>query len=126
MSTLKSTQPNISQQLIRMLVERILAEVLPDETGATRLQQVGLFTLIYMMQGDDEPVTASRIQAMTGQSQGQVGLLLKKLIDVGLIERTKILNRQGRGRAFALSIKHTPKTRRLLAAIDKATAKKRR
>src|ERR1043166_3910135 len=112
MSTLKSKQPNISQQLIRMLVERILAEVLPDETGATRLQQVGLFTLIYMMQGDDEPVTASRIQAMTGQSQGQVGLLLKKLIDVGLIERTQIRNKQGRGRAFALSIKHTPRTRR--------------
>jgi DNA-binding transcriptional ArsR family regulator len=125
MSTLKSKQPNISQQLIRMLVERILAEVLPDETGATRLQQVGLFTLIYMMQGDDEPVTASRIQAMTGQSQGQVGLLLKKLIDVGLIERTQILNRQGRGRAFALSIKHTSKTKRLLAAIDNATKGKK-
>ena len=33
-------QPNLSRQLIRMLVERILAEVLPDETGAARLQQV--------------------------------------------------------------------------------------
>ena len=54
-------QQNISQLLIRMLVERILAEVLPDETGAARLQQVGLFTLIYMLEGDDDPVTATRI-----------------------------------------------------------------
>jgi predicted transcriptional regulator len=114
-------QPNPSQQVIRMLVERILAEVLPDETGAARLQQVGLFTLIYMMQGDEKPITAARIEAMTGQSQGQVGVLLKKLIDVGLVERTQILNKQGRGRAFALSIKHTPRTKRLLAAIDRAT-----
>jgi hypothetical protein len=50
---------------------------------------------------------------------------LKKLIDLELIERTQILNRQGRGRAFALSIKHTPKTRRLLAAIERATKGKK-
>ena len=49
-----------------MLVERILAEALPGETGAARLQQVGLFTLIFMLQSDDEPVTASRLAAMTG------------------------------------------------------------
>jgi hypothetical protein len=48
-----------------VLVERILAEVLPDETGAARLQQVGLFTLIYMLEGDGEPVTATRIARMT-------------------------------------------------------------
>ena len=109
-----------------MLVERILAEVLPDETGAARLQQIGLFTLIYMLEGDETPVTAARIAQMTGQSAGEVSLQLKKLVDVELVERTKIRNKQGRGRAFALSIKHTPKTKRLLAAIDKATAKKKR
>ena len=108
-----------------MLVERILAEVLPDETGAARLQQVGLFTLIYMLEGDEEPVTATRIARMTGQSVGEIGLQLKKLEQVELVERKRILNKQGRGRAFALSIKHTPKTKRLLAAIDKATKKKR-
>jgi len=118
-------QQNISQRLIRMLVERILAEVLPDETGAARLQQVGLFTLIYMLEGDEEPVTATRIARMTGQSVGEIGLQLKKLEQVELVERKRILNKQGRGRAFALSIKHTPKTKRLLAAIDKATKKKR-
>jgi hypothetical protein len=33
-----------SRAIIRMFVERILDEVFPDETGAARLQQIGLFT----------------------------------------------------------------------------------
>jgi hypothetical protein len=47
-------------------------------------------------------------------------------MDEDLVERTQIRNRQGRGRVFHLSIKHTPKTKRLLAAINKATANKKR
>ena len=115
-------QANPAELLVRMLVERILAEVLPKETGAARLQQVGLFTLIFMLQSDEEPVTASRLSAMTGQAVGEIGIQLKKLIKVGLIERTKILNRQGRGYAFKLSIKHTTKSKRLIEAINKAAA----
>jgi predicted transcriptional regulator len=114
-----------SRKLVRMLVERILDEVLPNETGAARLQQVGLFTLIYMLEDNEEPVTARRLAAMTGQSEGEIGLRLKKLMDIKLIERTQIKNKQGRGRAFELSIKHTPQTKRLMAAIQKASIGKR-
>jgi len=117
---LKSIQPNLSQVLVRMLVERILADVLPNETGAARLQQVGLFTLIYMLQGDDEPVTASRLAGMTGQADTQIGIQLKKLLKVDLIERTKILNKQGRGHAYAISVKYNAKAKRLVEAIEKA------
>jgi len=119
-------QPDLSRKVIRMLVERILEKVLPKETGAARLQQIGLFTLIYMLEGDKEPVTVSRLMKITGQSDAQIIKHLRKLMDAELVERRQILNRQGRGRAFALSIKHTPKTKRLLAAIDKATTKKKR
>src|SRR5436190_22198739 len=118
-------QANPAEQLIRMLVERILAEALPGETGAARLQQVGLFTLIFMRQSDDEPVTASRLAAMTGQSVSEVSLQLKKLIKVELIQRNKILNRQGRGYAFHLSIKYTVKSKRLIGALNKAARGKR-
>src|SRR3989440_1444101 len=111
-------QPNLAEQLIRMLVERILAEALPGETGAARLQQVGLFTLIFMLQSDDEPVTGSRLATMTGQSASEVSLQLKKLMKVELIQRTKILNRQGRGYAYQLSIKHPPKSKRLIDSIN--------
>jgi predicted transcriptional regulator len=109
-----------------MLVERILEKVFPDETGAARLQQVGLFTLIYLLQGDKEPVTASRLSAMTGQTVTQIGNQLQKLISINLVERTKILNKQGRGYAWHLSISDDPKSRRLAKAIEKAGAKKKR
>ncbi|MGB9364406.1 MAG: hypothetical protein WCE79_00190 [Xanthobacteraceae bacterium] len=109
-----------------MLVERILADALPGETGAARLQQVGLFTLIFMLQSDDEPVTASRLAAMTGQSVSEVSLQLKKLIKVELIQRNKILNRQRRGYAFHLTIKHTPKSKRLIEAINEAAIQKKK
>ena len=103
-----------------------MEKMLPKESGAARLQQIGLFTMIYMLQGDKEPVTVSRLTRLTGQGDAQIIKLLRKLTDAELVERTQILNKQGRGRAFALSIKHTPKTKRLLAAIDKATKKKKR
>ena len=119
-------QPDSSLRRLLMLLEHILAEVFPDETGAARLQQVGLFTLIYLLQSDKEPVTAARLSAMTGQSDTQIGNQLKKLIAIDLVERTKILNRQGRGYAFQLSVKDNTRTRRLTKAIDKGGSKKRR
>ena len=109
-----------------MLVERILQEVFPRETGGGRLQQVGVFTIIYMLQGDKEPVTQRRVAMMTGQSEGTVGRQLKKLLKVGVVERTQILNKQGRGYARQLSISDNPKSRRLARAIEKAGAKKKR
>ena len=49
-----------TRDLIRMLVSRIIEEAFPKETAAARLHQVGLFTLIWMLQGENEPVTAAR------------------------------------------------------------------
>ena len=118
-------QRDLSRKVIRMLVERILAEALPKESGAARLQQVGLFTLIYMLQGDNEPVTISRLSRLTGQGDAQIIRQVNKLLDVELVKRTQILNKQGRGRAFHLSIKDTPKTKRLIGAIDKATVRRK-
>jgi len=119
-------QPDASRKKIRMLVERILESIFPKETGAARLQQVGLFTIIYMLQGDKEPVTVTRLVGMTGQSDAQIGKQLRKLIAIGLVERTQILNRQGRGRAFHLSIRQTAKARRLMQAIDKTAGTRKR
>jgi predicted transcriptional regulator len=114
--------PDTSRAVIRMTVERILAEVFPDETGAARLQQVGLFTLIWALEGNKEPVTAARIAGMTGQSPSQIHRQLQKLMALGIVERTRVLNRQGRGHAWHLSIKDTAQTRKLVRAIE--TAKK--
>src|SRR5712691_9124664 len=117
-------QPNFSRADLRMFTERIL-EKFPGESGASRLQQAGLFLLIYVLQDDKEPVTVSRIKKLTGQSDSGLNRHLNKLIEIKVVEKTKILNKQGRGRAFHLSIKDNAKTRRLTRAIDKGGSKKR-
>src|SRR5437588_8714265 len=114
-------QAELSRQRLRMFIERIVNKVFANETGALRMQQIGLFTLIYVLQGDEEPVTASRIATMMGQTNGQVHRQLQKLLDRKLINREQIRNKQGRGHAYKLTINDTPETRKLARAIAKAS-----
>jgi len=106
-----------------MLIERILENAFPDETGAARLQQLGLFTLIYLLQGKEEPVTARQLSQLTGQLEGSISAQVKKLVALDLVERTPILQKQGRGRAFQLTVKDTPQAKRVTKAIDTAAGK---
>jgi predicted transcriptional regulator len=119
-------QLNYSRIALRMFTERILENTFPDETGAARLQQAGLFLLIYVLQSDKEPVTISRLEKITGQADAGIIRQVNKLISIGVVEKTQILNKQGRGRAFHLSIKESAMTRRLTSAIEKSGAKKKR
>src|SRR2546421_13097770 len=121
-----SMQPHRSLKSLRMLLERILEKAFPRESGAARLQQVGLFTLIYVLQADKETVTARRLSRITGQSEGDVSNQVRKLMELDLVERTQILNKQGRGRAYQLTIKDNGQTKRLTKAIDKAAASRKR
>jgi predicted transcriptional regulator len=118
-------QPDLGREVLWMFVERIVNRIFPKETGASRLQQVGLFTLIYLMQRDP-PVTAARIAELTQQSQSQIHRQLKKLLALRIIDRKKIANKQGRGRAYELTIRDTKESKRLIQAIGKATSNRRR
>jgi len=118
-------QVELSRQRLRMFIERIVNKVFGGETGALRMQQIGLFTLIYVLQGDEEnPVTASRIAALMGESDGQVHRQLQKLLDLKLVKRERVRNRQGRGHAYKLTINDTAETRRITRAITDASAVK--
>jgi biotin operon repressor len=112
-------QLEIVRQLIRMFIERIIRETFPGETGAARLQQLGLFVLIFAYENDKdkEPITATLLAELTGQSRNRVYKQLEKLDAVGIIQRTEILSRHGRGRTYQLSIKQNEKTKRLIKAI---------
>ena len=105
-----------------MHLQRILDHAFPRQTGAARVQLLGLFTLIYLLQTEKEDVTARRLAMMTGQPEGDVGNQVKKLVALDLIARTQILNKQGRGRAFKLTVKNSAQAKRLTKAIDKAAA----
>jgi predicted transcriptional regulator len=119
-------QADPGRRLILMYVKRILEKAFPGVSAAARLQQIGLFTLIYALQGEEEPVTGARLAQMTGLSDGQVLTHLRRLMAIDLVERTQIKNKQGRGRAFKITIKDTKETRRLLRAIEKAAVGRKR
>lgn len=111
-------QPELARKLVAMFVDPILDEVFPGETGAARLQQIGLFTLIFVEDGGTG-VTAQRLADRTGQSPSAVYKQLDKLERVNVVTKTKRLNKQGRGQAFHFSIASNEKTQRLTAAIIK-------
>ena len=115
-------QLEFARELIRMFIERIVRETFPGETGAARLQQLGLFVLIFAHEHRDEPVTATLLAKLTGQSRNRVYKQLEKLDAIGVIQRTEILSRHGRGRTYKLTIKHNDKAKRLLKAMSESIA----
>src|SRR5262245_37644326 len=112
-------QHDPTRELLWMFVKRIVEEVFADETGASRLQQVGLFTLMYIMQGNP-PFTAARTTEPTRPTPNQIHRQMQKLLDLNTGERKQTVNKHGRGRALELTIKHTKETERLLKAIGEA------
>src|SRR4051812_42091667 len=98
MRDVRSMQLELVRSLLRMLIERIVSEIFPGETGAARLQQLGLFVLIFAYEEDGKPVTATRLSELTGQSRNRVYKQLEKLDAIGVIDRKDILSPHGRGR----------------------------
>lgn len=101
-------------------MERIISEVFPRETGAARLQQLGLFVLIFAYEEQGKPVTAARLAQLTGQSRNRVYKQLEKLEKVDVIQRTEILSKHGRGRTYALTIKNNAKAKRLIRQLQRS------
>jgi transcription initiation factor IIE alpha subunit len=105
-------------RLIGMFVDRILDDVFPEETGAARLQQIGLFTLIFVLEQRGETVTTARLAELTGQSPSAVYKQLDKLDRSDVIARKKETHKHRRGFTYVLSIKYNDKTKRLIEALD--------
>ena len=99
-----------------MFSRKILEQVFPDETGASRLQQIGIFTLIFAGGDAGEPLSASQIAELTKHDTSQLARLLRKLIDRDLIERRP---GPGRGAPQLLSVKHSPASKKLIDAMTK-------
>jgi predicted transcriptional regulator len=111
------------RKLMGMFVDRIVDEVFPDETGAARLQQLGLFILIFVMEQRDTQVTAKLLAARTGQTLSAIYKQLEKLQAVKVVKKTKTLNRQGRGQAFHFATAQNAKTKRLIEALGRSVVK---
>ncbi len=107
-----------------MYVEPILKRILPKETGAARLQQVGLFTLIFVLEENGEPVTAARLAQASGQARNAIYLQLRKLLDVEVVGKRRVAKPKGGGYETHFFVEQNAKTKQLLKAIARAAQKK--
>jgi predicted transcriptional regulator len=108
------------RKLVGMHVDPILDKIFGKETGAARLQQIGLFTLIFMMDDGKTGVSAQQLADRSGQKVSAIYKQAAKLERAGVIEKRKTLNKLGRGRAFFFSIKQNAKAERVVNAIVKS------
>ena len=113
-------QLEFAAKLVGMYVDPILDRIFPNETGAARLQQIGLFTLIFLLEARGEPVTAASLSEHTGVFRTKIHKQMKKLLKLRLVGTRRAPNRVGRSYALHFFIKQNAKTKALLKEILRA------
>lgn len=104
-------------RLIWHLVKQIVENAFPEETAAARLQQVAVLLTINALQDQPEPLTTQRLGEVYGLTPSQTHKIVTRLVERGLVERSQIHNRLGRGHAYALRVIETDEIRDLRQAI---------
>lgn len=80
----------LSQRMVWALMEPVVRQTFPDETGAQRMQQVAVLLAIHALRSvSDEPVTATRIVHLFGHAESEVSRLIGRLVDRGLVHRER-------------------------------------
>lgn len=99
-------------------MKQVVENALPEETPPARLKQVAILLTIHVLEQQVQTVTTSDVANVYGLSSAQITKILQPLVHKGLVEREKIVNRQGRGHAYALKVKKTPEMLDLLQNIS--------
>lgn len=94
-----------NQALSAFAVREILEKPLKGETPQSRIKQIGVLNILYMMHLAGEALTLSNIINFTGMTRGGVVETMDLLVARGVLVETLGKNSMGRGtaRQFALS-----------------------
>lgn len=94
-----------SQALSAFAIREILEKPLDDETSQSRLKQIGMMSVLYMMHHAHEKLTLSNIVKFTGGTRNGVLETIDFLVQRGILSETLGKNSMGRGtaRQFELS-----------------------
>lgn len=94
-----------TQALSVFAVREILDKPLEDESAQSRIKQIGMINVLYMMNQAHEKLTLSNIIQFTGMTRGGVIETLDQLVKRGILTESLGKNSQGRGvaRQFELS-----------------------
>jgi hypothetical protein len=96
------------------IVEIVLKNAMGERTGAQKLQLIGVLTVIVMLQRRGDIPTSRSVALFLDADPTVIGRNILWLEKKGIITREKVLNVQGRGHAYKISLTETDELRELL------------
>ncbi|MET3794944.1 MarR family transcriptional regulator [Aquamicrobium terrae] len=86
-------------------LQEIFDRPIEGETPQSRLKQIGMMTVLYMMHQSHQKMTLSNISKITGLTRNAVVESIDPLVERGVLTETIVKNSMGRGtaRQFAFS-----------------------
>ena len=88
-----------SQLFSAYALQEVFDKPVEGETPQSRLKQVGMMTVLYMMHQNHEKLTLSNITKITGLTRNAVAESIDPLIERGILTETIVKNSMGRGTA---------------------------
>lgn len=95
-----------TQALPIFAVREILDKPLEDETPQSRIKQIGMMNILYMMHQAHEKLTLSNIIEFTGMTRSGVLETIELLVQRGVLTETLGKNSMGRGTARQFEFAH--------------------
>lgn len=94
-------KPELQNQRVSVLaLEEVLDKPVDGETPQSRLKQVGMMTVLYMMHQRGETLTLANIKAVTGMTRNTAKESIDPLVARGILKETIVKNSVGRGTAW--------------------------
>ncbi|NNU63101.1 transcriptional regulator [Ochrobactrum soli] len=88
-----------SQALAAFAIREILEKPLVGETPQSRVKQIGLVNILYIMHQAHEPLTLTSVTNFTGLTRGGVIETMDVLVQRSILRETLGKNSMGRGTA---------------------------
>ena len=88
-----------SQLFSAYALQEVFGKPVEGETPQSRLKQVGVMTVLYVMHQRHEKLTLSNIVRITGLTRNAVAESVDPLIERGILTETIVKNSMGRGTA---------------------------
>jgi Fic family protein len=94
-------RPESQNQRISVLaLEEVLDKPVDGETPQSRLKQVGMMTVLFMMHQRGEKLTLANIKEVTGMTRNTAKESIDPLVARGILQETIVKNSAGRGTAW--------------------------
>lgn len=88
------------QRFSAYALEAVLDKPIEGETPQSRLKQVGMMTVLYMMYRSGQKLTLANIKETTGMTRNTVKESIDPLVARGILKETIVKNSAGRGTAW--------------------------